>query len=287
MEDIERTKVRVQPVLKLYLDLSKTNYLHFGLWKKGDKLTLENAQKAQERYLQNLIKFIPKGVKTILDVGCGVGGNAVKLASLGYQVTGICPDPYQEQLFKKNTKGKAGFCLTTLEDFKTDQKFDLILMSESVQYIPFKDGLKKISQLLKPNGYLLISDYFKKASAKGVQNLPSSFLSEYLKVVDEVGFKVIKKQDITKDITPTLVYGKNLYLNYIKPVLSCIVTVMQVHLKPLYWLFNLFLKIRVKGRSIRQIIINNLVPLDKDVFEKYLAYQVMLIKRKQQKKTPH
>lgn len=171
MQEIERSKVRVQPVLKLYLDLSKTNYLHFGLWKKGDALTLENFQAAQERYIENLIRFIPKGVKTVLDVGCGVGGNAAKLLKLGYDVTGICPDPYQGKLFRENTKGKAGFKLTTLENFKTDRKFDLILMSESVQYIPFGEGLKKLSQLLRPTGYLLISDYFKKGEAKGVPNL--------------------------------------------------------------------------------------------------------------------
>lgn len=280
MEEIERSKVRVQPVLKLYLDLSKTNYLHFGLWKKGDKLTLENFQAAQRRYLDNLIKFIPKGVKTVLDVGCGVGGNAAKLLSLGYQVTGICPDPYQGQLFRENTKGKAGFKLTTLEKYKTDQKFDLILMGESVQYIPFREGLKKISQLLKSTGYLLVSDYFKKGSAKNVPNLPSGKLADYLKEVERAGFKAVKKQDITESILPTLDYGTNTYLNYIRPVLSCIMTTVQVHLPPVYWLTNLFFKLRIKGKSIKQIIVNNLVPLKRDVFRQYLTYQVMLIKRK-------
>jgi len=280
MEEIERSKVRVQPVLKLYLDLSKTNYLHFGLWKKGDKLTLENFQKAQERYLENLISFIPKGVKTILDVGCGVGGNAAKLSSLGYQVTGICPDPYQGQLFRKNTKGKAGFKLTALEKYKTDQKFDLILMSESVQYIPFGEGLKKISYLLRPTGYLLVSDYFKKESAKRVANLPSAMLKDYMKEIEKAGFKLVKKQDITENILPTLEYGANIYINYIRPVLSCILTTVQVHLPPVYWMLNLFFKIRIKGKSIKQIIVNNLVPIQKDVFRKYLTYQVMLIKRK-------
>jgi MPBQ/MSBQ methyltransferase len=280
MEEIEKTKVRVQPVLKLYLDLSKTNYLHFGLWKKGDKLTLENFQAAQERYLQNLISTIPKGVKTVLDVGCGVGGNAAKLLSLGYQVTGICPDPYQGQLFRKNTKGKAGFKLTTLENFNTDQKFDLIIMSESVQYIPFGEGLKKISQLLRPTGRLLVSDYFKKVSAKNVPNLPSASLADYLKEVEKAGFKVVKKQDITENILPTLDYGTDVYVNYIRPVLSCILTTVQVHLPPVYWLLNLFFKFRIKGKSVKQIIVNNLVPLQRDVFRKYLTYQVMLIKRK-------
>jgi MPBQ/MSBQ methyltransferase len=280
MEKVEKTKVRVQPVLKLYLDLSKTNYLHFGLWNKGDKLTLENAQKAQERYAQNLIRFIPKSVKKILDVGCGVGGNAMKLAGLGYKVTGICPDPYQEQLFRENTKGKASFCLTTLEDFRSGEQFDMILMSESVQYIPIEDGFKKIVKLLKSGNYLLISDYFKKENARNVQNLPGLMFKDYLDTAEKYGFKLLKKQDITKGITPTLDYGSKVYYDYIKPVLSCIVTTLQVHLPPVYWMYKVFMGIRVKGKSIRQIIINNLVPLDRSIYEKYLTYQVILFQKK-------
>ncbi len=280
MDKIEKTKVRVQPVLKLYLDLSKTNYLHFGLWKRGDKLTLENFQAAQERYANNLVSFIPKGVKSILDVGCGVGGNALKLSKIGYNVTGICPDPYQEELFLQNTQGKAQFCLTTLEDFEPEKQFDLILMSESVQYIPFKDAFKKIKEILKPKGYLLISDYFKKESARNTPNLPSAPLKDYLKELNDAGFRVIKKQDITQGILPTLEYGTDVYFNYIKPVLNCILTTVQVHLPPVYRLMNLFFKFRVKGKTIKQVIVNNLVPLQREVFEKNLTYQVMLIKRK-------
>ena len=176
--------IHVRPMLKLYLDLSKTNYLHFGYWNEGDDLTLENFQRAQERYLEHLIKFIPQGVKDILDVGCGVGGNALKLKALGYNVVGICPDSYQAQLFKKNTKGEISFFLTTLENFKTKQQFDLILMSESVQYIPCQKGLRKVSQLLRKKGYLLASDYFKKDNAKELPGLPSFLLSyiNYLNV---------------------------------------------------------------------------------------------------------
>ena len=280
MDKIERSKVRVQPVLKLYLDLSKTNYLHFGLWRNGDKLTLENFQKAQERYADNLVRFIPKGVKKILDVGCGVGGNAAKLSKLGYSVTGICPDPYQEQLFRENTKGKAGFVLTTLEDFKTGELFDMVLMSESVQYIPHEEGFKKLNKLIKSKGYLLASDYFKKENAKDVPNLPSFSLKNYLDTAEKHGFKIVKRQDITMAITPTLEYGTQVYFNYIKPVLSCVLTTMQVHLPPVYWLFNLFMRIRVKGRSLKQTVINNLVPLDRKVFEKYLTYQVILFQKK-------
>ena len=216
----------------------------------------------------------------MLDVGCGVGGNAMKLASLGYSVTGICPDPYQEMLFRENTKGKAGFALTTLEGYKTGEIFDLVLMSESVQYIPHEDGLKKVTKLLKSKGYLLISDYFKKDNAKDVPNLPSFLISDYMAAAERYGFKMVKRQEITMSITPTLEYGTRVYLDYIKPVLSCILTTMQVHLPPVYWIFNIFMRLRVKGKTLKQTIVNNLVPLDRGVFEKYLTYQVILFQKK-------
>lgn len=274
---MEKTKVRVQPVLKLYLDLSKTNYLHFGYWNPQDELNLANFQAAQERYADHLVSMIPKEVKSILDVGCGVGGNAIKLSSLGYEVTGICPDPYQQQLFKERTRRKIHFELSTLEDFKTDQKYDLLLMSESVQYIDPDKALSKAKVLLKDGGYLLASDYFKKEEAKGVENLPSFLVSDYYKAIKRAGFKIIKEVEITQNILPTLKYGSLVYDNYIRPVLDCIMTTLEVHLRPVYSLFQLFLKTRIKGKSLKQIIKNNIVPLPAETFEKYLTYRVFLL----------
>ncbi|NQS90581.1 class I SAM-dependent methyltransferase [Patescibacteria group bacterium] len=280
---MHRKNIRVHPLLKFYLDLSKTNHLHFGYWNEEDALTLENCQRAQERYTDYLIKFIPDGVKNVLDVGCGVGGNALKLQAHNYNVTGICPDPYQGELFKKNTKDQIPFFLTTLKDFETKQQFDLILMSESVQYVPCESSLRKISQLLRKDGYLLALDYFKKDNAK---DLPKpSFLplfSYYLEAAQKLGFKIIKRVDITKNILPTLDYGNEVFYNYIKPVLNCILTVLQVHVRPLYWLLTLFLKIRIKGKTIRQSIKNDIVPLKRETFERYLFYQVILMQKERE-----
>ena len=279
-EKIRRKNIRVQPVLKLYLDLIKTNHLHFGYWNEGETLTLKNCQRAQERYAERLIEFIPDGVRNILDVGCGVGGNALKLQAHNYNVTAICPDPYEGEVFKRNTKGQIPFFLTTLEDFETRQQFDLVLMSESVQYIVlYEDGLRKISQLLSKNGYLLASDYFRKDNARDLPNLPSFPLSSYLEGAQKLGFKIIKRVDITKNVLPTLNYGNEVFDNCIKPVLNCILTTLQVHIRPLYWLLILFLKIRIKGETIRQIIKNNIVPLERETFEKYLSYQIILMQK--------
>lgn len=279
MRKFEKTKVRVQPVLKLYLDLSKTNYLHFGLWDKEADLNLSNFQKAQENYAQNLIGFVPNGVKNILDVGCGVGGNAIAFAAKGFVIESISPDPYQKELFIKNTKGEIPFYLTTLEDFKTSKKYDLVLMSESVQYINEKDIFLNAKRLLKEGGYLLTSDYYKLEEARGVPNLPGHFLKDFMNEAEKNDFTLVKEQDITEQILLTLDYGNMVYKNYIKPVLDCILTTIQVHLKPLYFILSLALRIKIKGKSLKQIIINNVVPLDAETFKKYLSYRIHLFKK--------
>ncbi|MBI5701467.1 methyltransferase domain-containing protein [Candidatus Saganbacteria bacterium] len=279
MPDFVQTKVQVQPVLKLYLDLSKTNYLHFGMWDEGAELNLLNFQKAQENYAQTLISLMPSGVKTILDVGCGVGGNAIALTKAGFKVESMSPDPYQQELFTKNSNGKIQFYLTTLENFTTDKKYDLMLCSESVQYIAEKDILTKADQLLNENGYLLASDYYKYEASRNEKNLPGHPLSDFLNEAERQGFKVVKELEITDKILPTLDYGNIVYRNYIKPVLDCILTTLEVHLRPIHWILMQLLKIRINGKSLKQTIINNVVPLDRDTFKKHLTYRIHLLQK--------
>ena len=88
------------PILDYYCKITNSDYLHYGYWDVEDKLNIENLRQAQEKYIEHLISFIPKGVKTILDVGCGIGGNALRLKKEGFDVEALSPDPIQEKMFK-------------------------------------------------------------------------------------------------------------------------------------------------------------------------------------------
>jgi MPBQ/MSBQ methyltransferase len=208
------------PILDYYRKITKSDYLHYGYWNVEDELKVENLHRAQERYIKHLISLIPQGVETILDVGCGTGGNALLLQEKGFQVEALSPDIAQEEAFK--AKGEIPFYLTKFEDFETDKRYDLILMSESTQYIPVKSGFKKCRTILNSKGILLVSDYFLRENfdKDNVLAICTHENSEYLKTAEEFGFEIIKSEDITSRVTPTLDLARLKYDEYILPTLE-------------------------------------------------------------------
>src|SRR3989344_1017097 len=75
--------------------------LHFGLWKKGQQISVDQISKAQKYYTVKLIGMFPKKIKKVLDVGAGIGDNAIYLAKMGINVTCVSPSPSQLNYFEK------------------------------------------------------------------------------------------------------------------------------------------------------------------------------------------
>ena len=76
--------------------------LHLGLWPKGQSLAFDDVSEAQENFTIKLISMFPENVKTVLDVGAGIGDNAIYMAKKGMSVTCISPSPSQEKHFEEN-----------------------------------------------------------------------------------------------------------------------------------------------------------------------------------------
>ena len=208
------------PILDYYRKITKSDYLHYGYWNLDEELKFDNLHRAQERYIKHLISFIPQGVQTVLDVGCGIGGNAVLLRDKGFQVEALSPDIAQEKAFKG--KGEIPFYLTKFEDFETDKRYDLILMSESAQYIRLQEGFEKCRTLLNSKGNLLVSDYFlrDKFDDDNLFAICTHQKNEYLKAAEEFGFEIVKAEDITSRVTPTLDLAMSKYHEYVLPTLE-------------------------------------------------------------------
>ena len=96
----------VDHVLKLYSQTIQSSFLHYGFWDNPDilnftSMTLQDIKDAQKRYIEHLASFIPNNVRNILDVGCGIGGNAEFLLNNGYKIETLSPDDFQKDIIIK------------------------------------------------------------------------------------------------------------------------------------------------------------------------------------------
>ena len=107
--------------------------LHYGLWTEEQPLTIDELTHAQKNYTVELLGMCPKGAKSVLDIGAGIGDNAIYLAEKGIQVTSVSPSPSQEKFFQENILPKyknITFIRSKFQDLDLDQTFDMVLMSE-------------------------------------------------------------------------------------------------------------------------------------------------------------
>jgi len=125
---------RVDLPLMIVHRVLKLDHLHLGLSEPGRPLTYAEVPKAQRRFTENLIARIPAGARSILDVGCGVGHGTRMLLDAGFSVEGVNPDPYQRTVFAGHLP-HVPFHPVTFETFEPSHAFDVVLFSESAQYV--------------------------------------------------------------------------------------------------------------------------------------------------------
>ena len=138
-----------------------TDHLHYGLWTEGLPVHMNNLHKAQENYVELLLSTIPDGTRSILDVGTGTGALAKRLLDNGFSVDCVSPSPYLTERARANVGDRAQIFECKYEDLETDKRYDLVLFSESFQYIPMDSSLALSQKLLNPGGHILICDFFR------------------------------------------------------------------------------------------------------------------------------
>ena len=205
--------------LRFYFDILKLESLHFGLW-DSDPLDMEGMRKAQKRYTGQLLEMIPSGVSSVLDAGCGTGSTSRVLIDSGFETECLNPDAYQRGIAGETVGEGIPIHGEKFEDFSPGRSYDLILMSESSQYMDTPRMAQNAFNLLDPGGYLLIADYFRKT--------PVSFYKtcrvkdEFMDTLSGAGFELAELRDITEKTLPTLRLGKKVFGEYGVPVLEII-----------------------------------------------------------------
>lgn len=270
----------VDHVLKLFSKTIQSPYLHYGFWDDPDLVTLENITldemvAAQGRYIEHLASFIPEDVKTILDVGAGIGGNSSYLISKGFSVEALSPDEYQESVFAEKYNGEVEFHRTKFEDFKPSKQYDLVLESESACYIKIEPGWKKAKETIRNGGYLLASDYFLYHN-DGTKNYHIKAAHDeniYLEKAKEYGFKLIREFDQTDNTMPTLDGVKAFIERFIYPTMDFTSNYMNNNHPFIFKVLkNAFgKKVNEKMKQISLI--------ESDEFRKYKRYMIYLFQK--------
>ncbi|MBN2104269.1 methyltransferase domain-containing protein [bacterium] len=181
-----------------------TEHLHYGYWAGDLDINLKNLPQAQKNYCHFIISQIPEGIKTILDVGCGVGRSAFELINKGYRVDCVSPSPVLTERARMLLGEQSHIFECDFENIQTENRYDMILFSESFQYIKLEKALQNSVKLLNKDGYLLICDFFK-TDAKGKSVLGGGHkLAKFYEFISQYPLIPIKDMDITKETAPNL-----------------------------------------------------------------------------------
>lgn len=278
---VSRSRKRVDrsvedPQLKLYDTILKTDFLHYGYFENSQKeaaeISFNDIRRAQVKYAELILQQVPSDAEAVLDVGCGMGGLIGMLLKKKLNVTGITPDrvqiDYIANKYPQATLIKSKFQKMSAESF--GNTFDVVIHSESLQYMGLEKAITKVKTILKKKGRWVVVDYFRTAEA--VEH-SGHYWDNFQQKLKYNGLKIIYSQDITENIRPTLDY---IYMwgNEIgKPVFDFLAGKLAKKHPAKYYLLTDVLN------SLADKMDKNLQTVNPDIFIKNKKYILLSIER--------
>ena len=117
-------------------------------------------------YHDYLLRQVPVGAKRALDVGCGAGLFATRLAELGLEVTAIDRDRETLRVARATSPGSDIRFIEAdvLDADLTPASFDFVSCLSAVHHMPLQTALQRLSSLLAPGGTLAVLGLYRLAT---------------------------------------------------------------------------------------------------------------------------
>lgn len=250
----------------------ETEYLHFGYWRPGMALKFANLREAQYNYIEELFRLIPGDVRSILDVGCGSGEMASTLLEKGYEVDAVCPPSIMSENAANKLKGRGTLYECKFEDLDTDKKYDLIIFSESIQFIQIRDAFEQCRRYGKK--YILIADLFKNDMPEKGPIGGGKPYTDFQTECRNFELTELKNIDITEFIAPGFDLEKDAIENFIKPLVDVFRRMIAIKNSLLVKL-GLFAYRKQLDRIRKRYLENN--DRNSRSFSKYKCYRFILL----------
>jgi SAM-dependent methyltransferase len=182
--------------------------------------------------------MFPKKTETVLDIGAGMGDNAIYMAEKGLKVTSVSPSPSQEEFFTENilpNHKNITFIRSKYQDLEIKDTFDVVLMSESSNYFPMDEGLDQTVRYLDSGGHLIVGSMFRKdhRAAFEEQHVYQSFLES----AKQRGLELLEDLDVTNRVVQTLELAHSIY-KFIPPISKVLIDFYQKSFKRNSWLLS-------------------------------------------------
>ena len=129
-------------------------------------LVSEDGAAHNDHYHNFLLRHLPSNCHDVLEIGCGTGGFARRLAERSEHVLALDLSPEMIRIARERSAQfpNIEFQLADVRDRPLpDEHFDCIASIATLHHLPFAEMLLKMKAALKRNGVLLILDLFEPA----------------------------------------------------------------------------------------------------------------------------